>query len=486
MVPREDHRIGRVVDGRFRLVEVLGSGGMGVVYRAEHLLLQQEVALKLLHTHLHHHPRGMELKQRFLREARSLARLGRQHPHITPIIDCGVCDDGTLYMAMELLQGEPLCHVIARGPLPPARALDITAQVLRTLIHAHGKGIVHRDLKPDNIMLTRHEGRADFVKVLDFGIAKLLSEAEIPTSISAEEAARELAEGPAQPLTRAGIIFGTPEYLSPEQAQGLPVDQRTDLYAVGVLLWEMLTGRRPFVGTSPLEVVSLHLTAPPDPPSLHCPVPLPPALDQLVLRAMAKDPAERFATAEEFLRALDVVLDQLGRDGTTGLVRLPRLGRWWWRPQVPARRPGPWQAVSRWLGVRGAAAVAAGAMLGGLLALAALLAHLLHAGARPPPPTSPPVAAPAPKATPPPVAEPPPQVPLQDLLEGLERGRSCQERRSAALALMARGDVQALPALERARRRALGRRAPNACMRQELEEAIEQLRSGTRGAHLPP
>jgi tRNA A-37 threonylcarbamoyl transferase component Bud32 len=262
---------------------------MGAVYRVEHLMMKKEMALKLLHPEL---GRLDEVARRFEREAEAAARL--DHPHIITVTDFGRTADGLLFLVMELLNGSSLTEVIRPDgdegvPLAPPRALAILRQILRALETAHGSGIVHRDLKPDNIMLVERDGNPDFVKLLDFGIAKMTS-----------------GSGPKETLTQAGVVFGTPEYLSPEQAMGEEADGRADLYAAGVILYEMLTGRRPYESDSKVEVVSMHLTRP-IPPLRRSPtgVLVPVWLDAVVERAMAKKRDERYPSAAAFLEAID-------------------------------------------------------------------------------------------------------------------------------------------------------------------------------------
>jgi tRNA A-37 threonylcarbamoyl transferase component Bud32 len=270
--------IGSIIGERYRILAPLGQGGMGAVYRAEHLMMKKELALKLLHPEL---GRLDEVARRFEREAEAAARLG--HPNIINVTDFGRTPDGSLFLVMELLSGPSLTELIEKsGPLPPERALHILRQILRALDHAHAAGIVHRDLKPDNIILVERDGEVDIVKLLDFGIAKITDQGK-------------------ESLTQAGVVFGTPEYISPEQAMGEEADGRADLYAAGVILYEMLTGERPYHGESRVEVVSMHLTRPI--PTL--PATLPRKLDRLVQRAMAKKRDDRYPTAAIFLRALD-------------------------------------------------------------------------------------------------------------------------------------------------------------------------------------
>jgi serine/threonine-protein kinase len=273
-----------VIDERYRLHEQLGEGGMGTVYRATHVLMDKPVAIKLIHGELAHIE---EVVKRFEREARSASRL--TDPHCITVTDFGRTGDGTLYLVMELLDGEPLSDRLERdGAVDPAEALRITRQILKGLEHAHEAGVVHRDLKPENVMLVTHGDESDFAKVFDFGIAKLAHGA-----------------GAAEDLTQSGLVVGTPGYLSPEQALGEGADHRADLYAVGVMLFEMLTGKPPFGGESAMDVLSAHLTAPvpPLPERLASSA----ELDRLIERAMAKKPAERFQTAGGFLAALEEI-----------------------------------------------------------------------------------------------------------------------------------------------------------------------------------
>jgi len=282
--PVVDPLIGAVVGERYRIVSRIGVGGMGAVYRAEHTMMRRDLAIKVLLSELGGRE---EFARRFEREAESASRL--THPNIITVTDFGRTPDGALFLAMEFLAGESLTSVISQGPLPRARALAIVRQILRALDHAHAAGVVHRDLKPDNIMLVERDGQRDVVKILDFGIAKVTE----PTSGG-------------EVLTQAGVIFGTPEYLSPEQAIGTHVDARADLYAAGVILYEMLAGRRPFESEDKVKIISMHLShAPPRMRDVNPAVEVPPALEQVVLQAMEKHRENRFASAIAFLQALE-------------------------------------------------------------------------------------------------------------------------------------------------------------------------------------
>jgi eukaryotic-like serine/threonine-protein kinase len=272
-----DTLINMLFDGRYRIVRKLGSGGMADVYLAEDEELGRRIAIKILNDR---HANDEQFVERFRREAKNAA--GLSHPNIVSIYDRGEAE-GTYYIAMEYLDGRSLKElVVARGPLPIPDAIDATRQVLAALRFAHRKGVVHRDIKPHNVMADA-DGR---LKVTDFGIARA---------------------GVSQ-MTEAGSIIGTAQYLSPEQARGAPVDQRSDLYSVGVVIYEMLTGTTPFSGESPVEIAMKHLSDPPRPPSVERPD-IPPDLDMVVLRALAKNPDDRFQTAEE----MDAELERVSR-----------------------------------------------------------------------------------------------------------------------------------------------------------------------------
>lgn len=261
-----------IVDGRYRVLRRLGSGGMADVYCAEDQQLGRQVALKLLYRRL---AEDVQFVERFRREASSAAQL--QHPNIVSIFDRGEWD-GTYYIAMEYIEGRTLKQIVReRGPAPPDAAVDIVLQILRAARFAHQRGVVHRDIKPHNVLIDE-EGR---VKVTDFGIAR----------------------AGASDMTETGSIMGTAQYLSPEQAQGKPVDARSDLYSIGIVLYELLTGRVPFDAESAVTVALKQVSEPPVPPREIDPA-IPPALEGVVLRAMEKDPARRFADADEFIEAL--------------------------------------------------------------------------------------------------------------------------------------------------------------------------------------
>ncbi len=275
--------VGQTV-GNYNVTAKLGEGGMGVVFLAEHPVIGSKVALKAIHPHL---ARSADVVSRFVTEARAVNQIG--HDHIVDITDFGHTPEGDFYFLMEYLQGEMLSELINHhGAFPPARALNIAAQIADALQASHAQGVIHRDLKPDNIFLITRDTTADFVKVLDFGLAKL-THASVSTPTH---------------HTGAGAVMGTPYYMSPEQCEGkAEVDHRADIYGLGVILFEMLTGRVPFGGEGYGEVIIKHVTV--RPPTARSLVPeLPPALDAILSRALSKDPGARFQSMAELREAL--------------------------------------------------------------------------------------------------------------------------------------------------------------------------------------
>jgi serine/threonine-protein kinase len=279
--------VGDVV-GNYRIIGKIGEGGMGAVYVAEHVLIGRRAALKVL---LHEMSHRQDLVTRFFNEARAATAV--KHPGIVEIYDFGYHTDGSAYIVMEYLEGESLSARLRRtGPLPATRAAALGRQVAGALGAAHAKGIVHRDLKPDNIFIVQDPDIADGErpKILDFGIAKLAT-----------------GDQPGTSMTRTGMVMGTPAYMSPEQSKGAGhVDARTDLYALGCILFEMVCGRPPFVAEGGGEVMAQHIYAPVPAPSSIAPVT--PQLEQLLLRALAKDPAHRFQSADEMITALQIAV----------------------------------------------------------------------------------------------------------------------------------------------------------------------------------
>ncbi len=276
--------IGQVLAGRYRVERLLGSGGMGSVYRAEHIHMRKAVAVKVLHREMTAVP---EVVARFEREAVAAGRI--EHPNVVQASDFGRLEDGAFYLVLEYVEGQSLAKLIDAGPIAPERALHITRQVADALAAAHAQNIIHRDLKPDNVMLVDRENYPDFVKVLDFGIAKVRMQDNT---------------GKTQQLTQLGTVFGTPEYMSPEQARGNPVDGRSDLYTLGVMLYEMLTGATPFKNDDLIVVLTRTITEPPKP----LPETIPEPIRTLTMRLLRKLPEERVAHALELIGQIDSII----------------------------------------------------------------------------------------------------------------------------------------------------------------------------------
>ncbi len=283
---------GAVLDDRYQIIEPIAEGAMGAVYRGERLKLGRAVAIKIMHDAL---PDELASRQRFEREAKLMALL--EHPHCVSVMDFGL-HEGKPYLVMELVRGTSLLEVLTRaGRIEPARAIEITRQILSGLAHAHELGIVHRDIKPANVMLTERTGLGEQVRILDFGLARPATDSTKLTT---------------------GIVVGTPNYMAPEQIKGGAIDGRTDLYAVGVMLFELLTGQKPFIADDPLAVVRKHLNM--KPPTLADILPNVGfgALEEVVARALAKAPAHRYENAAEMSAALDQALAR--RAGTAELM----------------------------------------------------------------------------------------------------------------------------------------------------------------------
>jgi serine/threonine-protein kinase len=279
----DDPYVGKLLDDKYRIDAFISGGGMGAVYRAQHVMLGKTVAVKVIKDEL---VTSDEVVLRFQREARAASNL--DHPNIVNVYDLGQTSEGTLYIAMEFIDGPSLRDAIRQiGPFPPARAVDILRQVASALSAAHRRQIVHRDLKSHNLMLASDDRGRDVVKLVDFGIAKTFDEA-------------------ATQLTAVGYMLGTPHYMSPEQAAGQEVDHRADIYSLGVILYEMLTGAVPFKDESLTSVLVKLATEVPPAPSLCRPdLKIPAALEAIAMRCLAKNPADRFQSADEFADALD-------------------------------------------------------------------------------------------------------------------------------------------------------------------------------------
>jgi cytochrome c-type biogenesis protein CcmH/NrfG len=382
-----DPLVGALIAERYRLLGRIGEGGMGMVYRAEHILMKKVVALKLLHTELGNVD---DAPRRFEREAQSASRLN--HPNIIGVTDFGRSATGQLFLVMEFVPGVALVDLLEQGPVPHLRAVQITRQILEGLEHAHAQGVIHRDLKPANIMLATYpDGRqGEVVKILDFGIAKLSQSSEGDL-----------------PLTQGAMVFGTPSYMSPEQATAQEADARSDIYSCGVMLFEMLTGRKPFIADDLVKVMAMQVTsAPPRLATVAPQIQIPPGLEAVVMRALEKDRARRFPSAAEFRQALE----QVKTDTVRVLVgRVPAL---WGRGVALVRREFsrlPWK-VRRWVRP---------GLLGGLVVLLAVIPFLCSR----PPPTAPAAAPPKPKPV-----EPALQAPIKRIEEAMAKGQLSEAR----------------------------------------------------------
>jgi serine/threonine-protein kinase len=351
--------IGQTLAGRYRVDALLGEGGMGAVYRAEHVHMKKHVALKVLHREMTAMP---QVVQRFEREAVAAARI--DHPHVAGAKDFGKLEDGSFYLALEYVEGSSLRQLLRAGQrLEPARIRTVIAQMASALAAAHRLGVVHRDLKPENIMLVARGDAADFVKVLDFGIAKL----------TREETVREPA------LTQMGAVFGTPEYMSPEQAMGNAVDAKSDIYSVGIILYELLAGKTPFAGRGTMAVLTGHMTE--EPPAL--PESTVPDLRALTRELLAKQPDARptaVALWERLAEPLDVELARPASSARFSALarRASALGRRYheravsvwrrWAEPLERRMRQAGIAVPLWL----VAALALGCLLIGIVLAATL------------------------------------------------------------------------------------------------------------------
>lgn len=352
----KDPFIGReLLGGQFRVLEKVGTGGMGSVYKAEQPAMNRMVAIKILHPKL---AGRKDLTSRFRREARAMSQL--THPNTVKVFMYGELeDDGSLYIVMEMLEGRNLNQTVRKeGPMAADRAITILIQVCGALQEAHDLGIVHRDLKPENIFLSKQGGISDYPKVLDFGLAKVTERQMQPGSVI---------------LTQEGMVFGTPEFMSPEQAQGKTLDARSDIYSLAVILYEVLTGKLPFSARTPMEYIQKHVTDPIIPLSERVPDrKFPKGLDDVLAKALEKQPDKRYQTAGEFGEALRPF-------GGEKAKALPPVG------PVAASAAGEIKAVSQRAATRGGGpnakvlvGVAAVCLLAGVLIAVVVMRVLAH------------------------------------------------------------------------------------------------------------
>ncbi len=344
-----DPYVGKTIDGRYVVDRVLGEGGMGIVYAARHKAIDKRVALKVLRGEM---AQDQELNDRFLQEARAASAIGNQH--IVDISDFGKLPDGSTYFAMEFLDGKSLGTLLLeeKGPMAVPRLCRIAKQIAQGLSAAHAASIVHRDLKPDNLMLITRGREREFVKILDFGIAKVGSATK--------------------KMTRAGSVFGTPHYMSPEQAAGATVDHRTDIYALGVILYEMASGKVPFDADNFMGILTQHMYKAPVPIRALVPeIDVPAGLDAIVLKCLTKKPEGRYPGMDDLIVDLEklehgVLPDAVGEMmARSGGFNVP--ADYFRSSAMPAPVPGePAQARKRWPLYATIAAVASGA---GLVAL---------------------------------------------------------------------------------------------------------------------
>jgi hypothetical protein len=291
-----DPFVGTIIDGRYEIQTRIGEGGMGVVYKARQTPLDRVIALKMLNAQM---AGDAQWVQRFYNEAKACSRL--QHPNTIRMFDFGQTPDGRLYMTMEFLDGMSLREALSKGPLAPHRVVKILIQCCASLAEAHSIGIIHRDIKPDNVFLLNMAGSPDFVKLLDFSVAKLL-------------------EGDRM-KTQAGVVFGTPQYMSPEQGRGLPLDARSDLYALGILAFEMLTGNVPFNDENPMTVIQMHLHGGVPPLAQSIPY----SVQQIVRRALEKEPSRRYQSSGEMMQHCQQVFAEVSQGGVSiGAGGMPR------------------------------------------------------------------------------------------------------------------------------------------------------------------
>ena len=384
--------IGSLLGERYKLLRLIGQGGMGAVYLAEHVVIGKQIAVKVLGPEYSRNPGDV---QRFLQEARAASLI--RHDHVVDIADFGYSPGGQAYLVMEYLEGEDLGRTLQSvGAMPWFRASGIVMQIGSALAAAHAKGIVHRDMKPENCFRVKREGDVDFIKVLDFGIAKIVD--------------NHLTKGQ-HSLTIEGGIIGTPEYIAPELCRGLKADTRVDIYALGIVMYRMVTGVLPFRTDTDnyMAVLSQHLTDAPVPPRQQNPdANIPPKIEQIILKALEKDPARRYQKVEELIAALrEAQMTLTGTSSTGILTTLPKLTR----ARTLRKKPSPMPL--------GLLLALAGVLLVGVVAIVwTLLGSNLDddtpvAITTPPPPPTP---------TPPPPEAPPTPPPTPALAAATDTG----------------------------------------------------------------
>jgi serine/threonine protein kinase len=289
---KADNRVGSILSERYEIIDVIKSGGMGTVYKARQLMINRVVAIKMLHQNM---LMNNDALKRFRFEAQAASRLGAAN--ILPIYDFGLTPEGQPFMVMPYLDGLSLEEVIAKESLVNAlRVLDISIQICAAMSHAHSHGVLHRDIKPSNIMLVNDEDRVDFVKIVDFGIAKIMNEIGNPSCT----------------ITKTGQLYGSPAYMSPEQCYGVELDARSDIYSLGCVMYRALTGHNFFDSDGMLQTMQKHINDMPPPFSDLCPeIHLPHDLECAVLKALAKDPEDRFATMDQFKGQLQEIRQRM-------------------------------------------------------------------------------------------------------------------------------------------------------------------------------